>query len=358
MRIFRYFSGQHSPRTANASQRVESLRPRSLNRLAAEATSRVGRTRAPRTRKPFRARRMIVHLGLAKTGSTFLQQALFNSRAELLANHGILFPASGPNHWHFHSAVSTSPERLIQIRREGVTSPDKARAIANAFLDAYAEEVSATKPDTIIVSSEYFAAMSPEELARFARMLSGFADQLVGVVYLRDPWSFSISMMQQLIRDGMISAPFSFGYASGQIEILKRFEQIFGDNLIVRQFLGGSTHARKSSGIFAIIRAHAENDMNYLEQRYFGGARILSDYVNETNYPEFDYSTQLEALTQAELQGVLRACLASVVRKEQGVAAPRKGETRCPSHWLQDWLSLSTVRSVRFLAGVAPTSFS
>lgn len=166
-------------------------------------------------RKGFRARRLFVHLGLAKTGSTILQHSLFESRAHLLANHGILYPAVGPNHWHFHSTVSSSPEKLIQIRRAGVSSPEKARALAEAFLADFNEEVSATMPDTIFVSSEYFACMTPDELARLAVLFSDYAEEIIGVVYVRDPWSFSISLMQQLIRDGVLAAPFSFGYAVG-----------------------------------------------------------------------------------------------------------------------------------------------
>lgn len=346
-------------------------------------------------RNGFRARRLIVHLGLAKTGTTFLQHSLFEGRAELLADHGILFPACGSNHWHFHSVVSRSPENLIQVRREGITSPERARAIADVFLTAFDEEVSAKTPETIIVSSEYFAAMSSDELAHLQLLLENYAEQIIGVVYVRDPWSFSISMMQQLIRDGVIAAPFSFGYAAGQIEVLKRFEEVFGNKLIVRPYLGGNAprtdilkdfclaigipaikgtanplsrnaslgrirsilvaefnrqwptydenglysysverdralqwlldlpftdtpivHAREQA---EIIRDCAEYDMKYVEQRYFGGNRIFTDYVNESDYPVFDYATRLEALTEAELRDVVRASLAALLKGGQRV---------------------------------------
>ncbi|MCE9631741.1 MAG: hypothetical protein K8S94_13635 [Planctomycetia bacterium] len=337
-------------------------------------------------RKGFQARRMFVHLGLAKTGTTFLQHSLFESRAHLLANHGVLYPAGGPNHWHFQSTVSIAPENLIQIRRAAISSPEKARALVEAFLADFNEEVSATMPDTIVVSSEYFAGMTPDELARLAVLFSDYAEEIIGVVYVRDPWSLSISMMQQLIRDGAIAAPFSFGYDNGHVQVLKRFERIFGDKLIVRPYLGGSlqrtdiladfcratgipllregttrpananlsigrvrsiliaefnrhwpqydeqglyrhsvdrdhalqalldlpltdtpiVHARQQA---EIIRTCARNDMDYVEQRYFGGAPIFTDYVNEETYPVFDYATRLESLTDTELREVIRATL-------------------------------------------------
>lgn len=71
-------------------------------------------------------------------------------------------------------------------------------------------------------------------------------------------------------------------------------------------------HARQQA---EIIRTCAKNDMDYVEQRYFGGVQIFTDYVNEETYPVFDYATRLETLTDTELRDVIRATLVAAVKR-------------------------------------------
>lgn len=190
--------------------------------------------------KPF-ARRIIVHLGLAKTGTTILQESAFAYRERLLTEHGILYPSNGVNHFHFQSVVSDAPELLIQIRREGITTRDEARARAAQFLADFETELHVTGAQTVLVSSEYFSSMSPSELKRLFDLLSGYADEVWAVAYMRDPWSFSASAIQQHVRDGRVASPLRFGYLRGHILAIKSAEAVFGEKLVVRPYFGGGT---------------------------------------------------------------------------------------------------------------------
>lgn len=185
------------------------------------------------------AKRLIVHLGLAKTGTTVLQQSFHDNRQQLLEEHGILYPSNGPNHFHFQTAVSDAPEHLIQIRREGIVDREVAKERAQQFLDEFKQEVDRTQPQTILISSEYFASLKPGELAKLAELLSTFAEEVWATAYMRDPWSYSSSLMQQLVRDGRFGAPIRFGYCSGQVEVIQSAEKVFGDKLVVRPYFGG-----------------------------------------------------------------------------------------------------------------------
>lgn len=192
-------------------------------------------------RKPF-ARRIIVHLGLAKTGTTILQESAFAYRERLLAEHDILYPSNGVNHFHFQSVVSDAPELLIQMRREGITTREEARARASEFLAAFEAELIETAPQTVLISSEYFSSMSRSELLRLYELLSGYAEEIWAVAYMRDPWSYSASIVQQHVRDGRLEAPIQFGYFGGPAKFLRVLDSVFVENLIIRPYFGGGPH--------------------------------------------------------------------------------------------------------------------
>lgn len=185
------------------------------------------------------AKRLIVHLGLAKTGTTVLQQCFHDNRQHLLDEHSILYPADGPNHFHFQSAVSDAPELLIQIRREGLTTREEAKARAAKFLADFEAELKSCNAQTVLISSEFFSSMAQSEFQRFYELLSGYAEEIWAVLYMRDPWSFSQSLMQQFVRDGRFGAPLKYGYCSGQVETIRTCESIFGERLVVRPYFGG-----------------------------------------------------------------------------------------------------------------------
>lgn len=344
-------------------------------------------------RKPF-ARRIIVHLGLAKTGTTILQESAFAYRERLLAEHDILYPSNGVNHFHFQGVVSDAPELLIQMRREGITTREEARARASEFLSAFEAEMIATAPQTVLISSEYFSSMPPSEFQRFFQLLSGYAEEVWAVAYMRDPWSFSQSLMQQFVRDGRYGAPLRYGYCSGQVEIIRNAENVFGDNLVVRPYFGGGSlrtdimadfcevigiptiperttedaAANRSIGHLRmtliaefntlwpqfdenrlyirsvereaalqwlidlplrdrplvltkrqvdVIQTMAKDDMDYVENRFFGGARLFTDYmVNETP-PERDHTISLEKLEADDLREIVRATLEAQMIKQK-----------------------------------------
>lgn len=244
----------------------------------------------PRTQR-FRARRLILHLGLAKTGTTLLQESLHASRAALLSQYGMLYPSMATNHYHFQTVTSRRPETLIQVRRDGVSEPGAARRLGQRFLEAFEEEISQTRPDTIVISSEYFASMPADEFSELLLLLRQYADEISAVLYMRDPWSYTLSLVQQYICDGLALAPVRPGYASGQVELIQKFEEVLGDALQVRPYLGGAQRTDILADfctVAGIDARHVARQSGAAENKAIG--HIRATIIAEFNalWPQYD----------------------------------------------------------------------
>ncbi|MGH3493327.1 MAG: hypothetical protein ACRDQ1_08830 [Sciscionella sp.] len=112
-----------------------------------------------------------VHVGLPKTGTTYLQRWLWDHRAAL-AEHGLLVPGSYPaQQWHAAIAL-----------QGGTFAGHEVRAAADA-LEAVLAEVAAW-PGPAIVSHEMFAAASADQVSELVGRLAPRDVHLV--VTLRD----------------------------------------------------------------------------------------------------------------------------------------------------------------------------
>ena len=103
---------------------------------------------------------LYLHIGLHKTGSTSIQHYLFDNRAALL-KHGWYYPCEGSYYFHgersqsylAHAVLDRHPDYL---RHELVLNRD--RCIAELQRD-----VSASKCENILISSEHFSYATTEE---------------------------------------------------------------------------------------------------------------------------------------------------------------------------------------------------
>jgi hypothetical protein len=133
------------------------------------------------------ARTVYFHIGLPKTGTTYLQTLMWNNRDEL-GRQGVLLPgASRRDHLWASMVVRDDPK--VNHR-----SP----AAKHAW-DQLVEEVNAW-PGTAVISHEFFAAASGEQSTRAASALDG-ADVHV-VVTARDTLSLVTARWQEYVKNG------------------------------------------------------------------------------------------------------------------------------------------------------------
>jgi hypothetical protein len=98
-------------------------------------------------------RKLIIHGGMPKAGSTALQNFLFSNQERLLSN-GILFPSSGrfseraaAHHAFFRSFVTETSIKPLMRAPEPVYSPEMYSRMLSA-------EISEFRPQVVILSSE------------------------------------------------------------------------------------------------------------------------------------------------------------------------------------------------------------
>ncbi|MEJ1160231.1 hypothetical protein [Prosthecomicrobium sp. N25] len=147
--------------------------------------------------------RVVVHIGMTKTGSTSIQAAFHKARAELLPL-GIDYLDLGQNHSRVVKvALSGSAKRLKGSAArslglaEGIDAYD-----AGAVRAALEERLAARRAPLLVISGEGFFNMTEAEIAAFHALLTRHFDEIRIVAYLRDPLSWASSRAQENVKHG------------------------------------------------------------------------------------------------------------------------------------------------------------
>lgn len=153
-------------------------------------------------------RRLFIHIGAPKTGSTAIQHFLASER-EALLRHGILYPAAatiGQAHHVIGAAVFPGrASRLGGVPRDA--------AFEQAVADVHAE-IATHRPETLILSTEYlWGVLSPNDIRRLLAAFRGWEVHVVA--YLR---------RQDLLAQSLFMQAVKRGHAGGFAEWLERAE--------------------------------------------------------------------------------------------------------------------------------------
>lgn len=133
-------------------------------------------------------RKVLLHIGLPKTGTTFLQEALWANKATL-AERGVLLPGRDRRR-HLLASLDLREDPKL-ARRPG--------NVAHPWRDLV-KEVLAWDGPTAVISHEFFAAASP---AQVTRAVESFPDQeLHVIVTARDLVGLGLSRWQEWVKNG------------------------------------------------------------------------------------------------------------------------------------------------------------
>jgi hypothetical protein len=135
----------------------------------------------------------LIHIGPHKTGTTALQGALWNARAEMRAQ-GVRHAGRSRNPSNAVRAVTGQPSPYSE------TDPPSIRA-----WDTLAREIRTAREPRVVVSSEFFAWARPDTIRRIVDDLG--PDELQVAVTLRPLTRIIPSMWQQNVQAGHV-APF------------------------------------------------------------------------------------------------------------------------------------------------------
>lgn len=146
--------------------------------------------------------RAYLHLGLAKTATTAIQQSLATHRERLLEQR-TLFPSFATNHFAMTYVVSDPPERLYSPHfKDGVTTAEEWVRKGGEIDADFRAEIDAHKPAQLVLSAEAFSNWPSEALSRLRDYAQKFAKSVTAIVYLRDPLDWQTSNVMQRLRGG------------------------------------------------------------------------------------------------------------------------------------------------------------
>ncbi len=170
-------------------------------------------------------RKLIIHAGPPKTGSTAIQYCLARNRDQL-QKLGLLYPRAGcpwvrPRFGHHLLVWAFTGDR-------GTRSGGSWRNLLR--------EIQASPAETVVLSSEGFSLLQDEHVAKVRDYLREFDDVEV-VVYLRDQLKFMISLYKQRIKaDGCALSFIEFAeetlWRADYQALIERWGGAFGEDVI------------------------------------------------------------------------------------------------------------------------------
>jgi hypothetical protein len=146
--------------------------------------------------------RIVLHIGLEKTGTTSIQ-AHCHRHAETLRAQGILYPAwlGYRNHADLVIAAAAYGSTVDMRTRAGVGSERELAAFRTAALGRLRQQVSKARPACLLLSDEHFSSRCGDaEVRRLKEMLAEFSDDVRVLVYLRRQDDLLVSLYSTFLK--------------------------------------------------------------------------------------------------------------------------------------------------------------
>jgi hypothetical protein len=148
-------------------------------------------------------RRIVLHIGLHKTGTTTIQNVLHADRDLLLREEGVLYPSLAPNlSTPLGTIFRDEPHKQAANRMAGLTNEEVA-ARREGYLSSLEDEVSRGGWEALLLSAEGVSTnLSEPELARLRGWGERYADAWTVLAWVRHPVDWARSVVQQRLKAG------------------------------------------------------------------------------------------------------------------------------------------------------------
>jgi len=192
-------------------------------------------------------KRLILHIGMIKTGSTSIQHSLGTAR-EALFKHNIYYPSIQPyNHvFSFPPIFVDDPAKSFGFRRTLQPNEDKYEKAQNCR-QVWINEFETCQHDHFIISAEDLALpFFNKEAVRLAKeFVQPYFEEVTVIVYVRHYDTFIASHVQEVIKNGdlgtdirevtqrFMECPPQFSYRKSIVKWIEVFGQ---ENIVVRPF--------------------------------------------------------------------------------------------------------------------------
>lgn len=194
-------------------------------------------------------RKLFLHIGTEKTGTTSIQELLYRNR-DYLAGHGFHFlQSAGERNNRALPACCIDDDKADDFLRENqVDGAAQRKAFRQNQLAKLEQEISdlGTGIDSVIVSSEHFHSRTntPAEVERVRQMFAPYFDQVTVICYVREQAATCASFYSEAIKAGFTTPFDKFSRACrpenryyNLRDMLANWAEVFGqENLLVRVF--------------------------------------------------------------------------------------------------------------------------
>lgn len=203
--------------------------------------------------KAMKSKRLILHIGTPKSGSTSIQQSLGKAH-DTLKKHNIYYPIIEPssitpyNHiFTFVPIFVDTIEDIFWLRRRLKPFEDKDLKVQN-YRQAWIKEFNAFKQDHFIISAELLVEpyFSEDAVIRIKEFVGPYFDNVTIIAYVRHYDTWIPSRIQEYIKNGKVqkgefreiveeflNCPPYMSYQQN----LQKWIHVFGrENFVVRPF--------------------------------------------------------------------------------------------------------------------------
>lgn len=175
----------------------------------------------------------IVHIGMHKTGSSSIQNMLFNHLKDTNFHYANLGDSNQGA--QIYSLFSEHPEKYHGHVARGWSTSDINQYIENNFkmlIDGFKKTGNSTIE---IISGEDIGNLNFNEIIRLKNFLDTYFKTVKIIAYIRPPISYIQSAFQELVKHGLNR--FDFTNCNPNYARFEMFEKVFGrENMILRSF--------------------------------------------------------------------------------------------------------------------------
>lgn len=191
--------------------------------------------------------RCVLHIGLEKTGTTYIQNSLYENASELYAD-GVYLPErlGISNNWKVPSYFKSGYEGY-NLKKIGVESNEEKKEYFKDFFDDFMYEVkNARNCDNFLITSEHFhsSLRTQIEIDALKSFLDQFFSDYLVICYFREQSALAKSLYSTHLKSGATNTFDSFletvvpeNYYYNFLQIAKQWAQAFGaDNCCFRVY--------------------------------------------------------------------------------------------------------------------------
>lgn len=195
-------------------------------------------------------KRLILHVGTEKTGTTSIQAFLSENRQNL-EREGWAIPGTLGDRSNRRLAFLCMDEEIVDefVRRNFLLDPVRRRTAAMRWKASFLAEID-SKPDmNWIVSSEHLSSrlFREEELSRLKDLFAHRFDVIEVLLYIRNPIEATLSLLSTVVKNGGsvgdlpqpggdIGNQFGFLHVCDHRQTIQRWDRVFPDRVRVRLF--------------------------------------------------------------------------------------------------------------------------